>query len=64
LKKAGSKQLGEKWPAATAMLKKVNFTNAMIASAAALVDVDGMTPEDAAKKWIATNETTWKTWVN
>jgi len=45
-------------------LKKVNFTNAMIASAAALVDVDGMTPEDAAKKWIATNETTWKTWVN
>ena len=29
-----------------------------------MVDVDGMTPEDAAKKWIADNETIWKAWVN
>jgi hypothetical protein len=32
LKKAGSKQLGEKWPKATEFLKKVNFTNPQIAS--------------------------------
>jgi glycine betaine/proline transport system substrate-binding protein len=48
LKKAGSKQLVEKWPKAAEILKKVNFTNPQIAAAAAMVDVDGMTPEDAA----------------
>ncbi|MFZ5676222.1 MAG: ABC transporter substrate-binding protein [Pseudomonadota bacterium] len=63
LKKAGSKQLGEKWPKAAAFLKKVNFTNPQIAAAAAMVDVDGMTPEDAAKKWIADNEAVWKAWL-
>ncbi len=63
LKKAGSKALPEKWPAAAAFLKKVNFTNPQIAEAAAMVDVQGMTPEDAAKKWIAENEATWKAWM-
>jgi glycine betaine/proline transport system substrate-binding protein len=64
LRKVGSKALGEKWPAASAFLKKVDFTNPAIAAAAAMVDVDGMTPEDAAKKWIAENEATWKGWMN
>lgn len=63
LKKVGSKQLMEKWPKSAAMLQKVSFTNPQIAAAAAMVDVDGLTPEDAAKKWIADNEATWKTWV-
>lgn len=63
LKKAGSKQLAEKWPDAAAFLKKVNLTNPQFASAAALVDVDGLTPEDAAAKWIADNEATWKPWT-
>jgi len=63
LKKAGSKQLGEKWPKATEILRKVNFTNPQIAAAAAMVDVDGMTPEEAADKWVADNEAIWKTWL-
>jgi glycine betaine/proline transport system substrate-binding protein len=63
LKKAGSKALPEKWPQAFEFLKKVNFTNPQIAAAAAMVDVEGMTPEDAAKKWIAENEATWKAWM-
>ncbi len=63
LKKIGSKQLMEKWPAATEILKKVNFTNPQIAAAAAMVDVDGMTPEDAATKWVKDNEAVWKAWV-
>ncbi len=62
LKKAGSKQLGEKWPATAEVLKKVNVTNPQFAAAAALVDVEGLSPEDAAKKWIADNEATWKPW--
>lgn len=63
LKKIGSPQLVQKWPKADAILRKVNFTNPQIAAAAAMVDVEGMTPEDAAKKWIAENEAIWKTWV-
>ena len=63
LKKAGSKQLAEKWPKAMEILKKVNFTNPQIAAAAAMVDVDGMTPEDAATKWVSENEAIWKTWL-
>lgn len=63
LKKLGSKQLAEKWPKANAILQKVNFTNAQIAAAASMVDVDGLTPEDAAKKWVAENEAIWKAWV-
>lgn len=63
LKKAASPELEKKWPKAFAVLQKVNFTNPVIAKAAAMVDVDGMTPEDAAKKWVAENEATWKPWV-
>jgi glycine betaine/proline transport system substrate-binding protein len=63
LKKIGSKQLAEKWPKADAFLKKVSFTNPQIAAAAAMVDVEGMAPEDAAKKWIADNEAVWKAWL-
>lgn len=63
MKKARPEQLGKKWPKATEVLKKVNFTNAQIAAAAAMVDVEGMTPEDAATKWLKENETTWKTWL-
>jgi len=59
-----TKELAEKWPKAAEFLKKANFSNAEIAKAAMMVDVDGMTPEDAAKKWIADNETIWKAWVN
>ena len=28
-----------------------------------MVDVEGMTPEEAAKKWIAENQAVWKAWV-
>lgn len=63
LKKVGSPQLAEKWPHAAAILMKVNFSNPQIAAAAAMVDVDGMTPEEAAAKWVAENEATWKAWV-
>ncbi len=64
LKKAGSKQLAEKWPQAFQILKNVNFTNAQIAEAAKMVDVDGMTPEDAAKKWLEDNKDTWNAWLS
>jgi glycine betaine/proline transport system substrate-binding protein len=63
LKKVGSKEIAEKWPTADAILHKASFTNPQIAAAAAMVDVDGLTPEEAATKWVADNEAVWKPWV-
>ncbi len=37
------------------MIQNVNFNNSQIAAASLLVDVDGMTTEEAADKWIADN---------
>jgi glycine betaine/proline transport system substrate-binding protein len=63
LKKAAWSGLDEKWPEAAEILKKVDFTNAQLAAAAAMVDVDGMTAEEAAEKWVAENEAVWGPWL-
>lgn len=63
LKKAAWKGTQTTWPGAWRLLTMVNFTNPMIAQAAAFVDVDGMTPEDAAQAWLDNNESTWQAWV-
>jgi glycine betaine/proline transport system substrate-binding protein len=38
---------------------KIDFTTAMIGQMAALVDIDKMSHEDAAAKWLADNEDVW-----
>ncbi len=63
LKKAGSPDLEATWPAAYAFLQNVNFSNDQIAAAAAMVDVDGMTPEEAAEQWIESNKDVWSAWT-
>lgn len=55
LKKAAWKGIAETWPAAWKVLQAINFDNAQIAAASLLVDVDGMSTEEAADKWIADN---------
>ena len=42
-------------PSAAAIFKKMSFSTGQIGAMAALVDVDKMTHEDAAKKWLADN---------
>lgn len=63
LKKAAWSGMKDKWPAAWRVLRAVNFNNAQIAEAAAFVDVDGMTPEEAAQAWLDANEAVWRSWV-
>ena len=63
LKKAAWKGMAEKWPAAFQLLQNMNFTNAQIAEAAMLVDVQGMTPEQAADAWIEKNRDVWEGWI-
>ena len=47
-------------PKAAATFKKMSFSTSQIGAMAALVDLDKMTHEDAAKKWLADNESVWK----
>jgi len=63
LKKAAWKGVEEDYPKAWELFKNMNFTNAQIAQAAAMVDVESLTPEEAAQKWIDENEDVWSAWM-
>jgi glycine betaine/proline transport system substrate-binding protein len=60
LKKAVNADWTKTHPAAAEMFKKLSFSTGQIGAMAALVDLDKMTHEDAAKKWLADNESVWK----
>ncbi len=60
LKKAVSEKWTKTHPKAAAVFKKMAFTTGQIGSMAALVDEDGMTQEDAGKKWLADNKDVWQ----
>lgn len=51
------------WPCAFELIKSINFTNAQISAAAALVDVEGLKPDQAALRWINENNDIWQTWI-
>ena len=45
-------------------MQKIDFSNAQIAAAALLVDVDGLSPEEAAEKWAADNADVIAGWLS
>ena len=47
-------------PNAAKVFKKMSFSTSQIGAMAALVDIDGMTHQDAAKKWLADNKKVWE----
>ena len=47
-------------PQAAEIFKNMSFTTSHIGAMAALVDVDKMTHEDAAKAWLKKNKKVWK----
>lgn len=63
LKKAAWPGLQSLSSCAFDLLKTLSFTNAQIADAAAYVDVDRMSHQDAAQAWMKKNKTVWKTWL-
>jgi glycine betaine/proline transport system substrate-binding protein len=63
LKKGAHYKFPKTHPKAYAAFSKLSFTTPQIGQMAALVDVDGMTHADAAKKWLADNEAVWKPWT-
>ncbi|MEL6218687.1 MAG: ABC transporter substrate-binding protein [Pseudomonadota bacterium] len=64
LKKAASPRFEETWPGAWSVVQRINFSNAQIADASLLVDVDGMEPEEAAEKWMENNADVIAGWTS
>jgi len=60
LKKAANFKFPKTHPAAYTAFSKLSFTSQQIGAMAALVDIDGMSHEDAATAWLAANEDVWK----
>ena len=63
LYKAFSDQLATKAPAAFAFLSAMQWTNDDQNGVAADIH-SGMDPQDAAKKWVDANQSTWQAWVD
>lgn len=62
LKKAAWSGLAGKYPEAWGVLEAINFSSDQIAGASLLVDVDGLTTDEAADKWIADNQGVIASW--
>ncbi len=60
LKKAANYKFPKTHPAAYTAFSKISFTTTQVGEMAALVDVDKLSHQDAAKKWLADNEDVWK----
>lgn len=64
LKKAVWPGFIKEWPCATNLVHQFSLNNNQIASAAAFVDVDELSHEVAAKKWLEQYRTLWKGWID
>ena len=60
LKKAANYKFPKTHPAAYTAFSRMSFTTTQIGQMAALVDIDKLSHEDAAKSWLADNEGVWK----
>lgn len=63
LKKAAWSGMEATWNCAYKTLKNITFNNAQIASASAFVDVDKLSYDEAAKRWLEDNSDVWKSWI-
>lgn len=63
LKKAVNANFPKTHPSAAAMFKKLSFSTQDIGQMAALVDIDKMSHEDAAKKWLTDHKDVWMKFV-
>ena len=63
MKKAVNVDFPKTHPAAANAFKQMSFSTSQIGAMAALVDVDKLTHEDAAKTWLADNKSVWQSWT-
>ena len=62
--KAISAKLETKNPAAFDFLKNMKLTDVDQNTITSYKNVDGMTIEDAAQKWVDDNESVWQAWLS
>lgn len=62
LKKAAWSGMAEQFPCALEMLRAVNFSDEMIGDGFYLMDVDGLTAEEGAEKWMEKYATDVQAW--
>jgi glycine betaine/proline transport system substrate-binding protein len=63
LKKAANYKFPKTHPKAYKMFSQLSFTTAQIGKMAALVDIDKISHQDAAQKWLADNKDVWMPWT-
>ena len=63
LKKAVSRRLRDHHACAYQVIVRLNFDNQQIASAAALVEIDGLDPAAAARRWLDEHSDSVDTWL-
>lgn len=63
LKKAAWKGMQQQWPCAFNTLTNISFTNSGIAQLAYMVDGEGLTVKQAAKRWLSENSQQWQSWL-
>jgi glycine betaine/proline transport system substrate-binding protein len=64
LKKVARKEFMDSGSSAATLLKNFQWENEDQNIVAKYITADKMTPEDAAAKWVADNEETWKAWTS
>lgn len=63
LYKAVSTDFATNGGAAYELIKNFSWSNLDQSTVSGYIEVDGMSEEDAAAKWVAENEATWKAWL-
>ncbi|MCB1788376.1 MAG: ABC transporter substrate-binding protein [Chromatiaceae bacterium] len=63
LKKAVSRTFPETWPCGFALVRAIDFSNADIATAAALVEVQGYSAPEAAAHWLDAHQPKSSAWI-
>jgi len=63
LYKAANSGLEAKNPAVFKMLSAMQLTTEQQSEIGSFIDGDGMTPDEAAKKWVDANPDVWKAWL-
>jgi glycine betaine/proline transport system substrate-binding protein len=64
LKKAVALDLPTTWPCAFDVIKRMSFSNEQIAELASYVDVDGLSYDSAANKWLDENSSVSASWLS
>lgn len=63
LKKIVRRGFDQQFPCAYSLIQNINFTGSMLSEFSALIDVDGMSLEQASTHWLSNEQTIWTQWL-